>query len=562
MLVCPTCQTPYPDDGRPTCPRDGAGLLELDDRCGTVIGNYRILGLLGRGGMGVVYRAAHVYIDKPVAVKILHDRFARHEDAVERFLREARAATLITHPNIVDVTDFGVLPDGGVFFVMEYLDGHSLDHLIQEAAPLPLLRAINITNQIALALGAAHEKGIIHRDLKPENVIVIARPGRRELVYRPPAAESFVVQPEQAFDFVKVLDFGVAKVREIDEPARAGTLAGTVFGTPQYIAPEQARGQAVDHRADVYALGIVFYEMLTGQVPFDGQSPIDTLAMQIREQPRPPSALAPPGAEVSAAAERLIMRCLDKDPARRPQSMALLGAELQTCFGDVRYRRDAHGLAGLEPRGSWDRAPGEGGGPSRLRKKRLTEELHDLLGGAPEPGAPPASAPPPRRKRLTEELQQLLQPDSAAPAPVVVEAVASTAEVVVEQVEPILASELSSRVRRPAPPPTPLAPDAEKDLFGGRARRATPAAAAPGPRRTTPPATAPGPAAARVAPVGPYPAAPPPGAAAAPRPPGVRAPGSRTALGRAVVAPPRPDAARRDTAVPEPVTEPPDPKKA
>jgi serine/threonine-protein kinase len=518
VLVCPICQTPYPEGPR-RCPRDGAGLLGLDDRCGTIIGNYRILGLLGRGGMGVVYRAAHVYIDKPVAVKILHERFARHEDAVQRFLREARAATLIAHPNIVDVTDFGVLPEGGVYFVMEYLDGRSLDSVVQDEAPLPLLRAINITNQIALALGAAHEKGIIHRDLKPENVIIIPRPGRRELIYRHPPADELVVAPEGSFDFVKVLDFGVAKVREIDESLGSGTLAGTVFGTPQYIAPEQARAAAVDHRVDVYALGIVFYEMLTGRVPFDGASAIEVLAMQIREQPPRPSTVAPAGAEVTPMAEALIMRCLDKDPARRPQSMAELCDELQRCYGEVRYRRHAAGMPGVEPRGAWARAPAPEPPPAPVpRKKRLTEELQELLGSGPVTAAPPPAAPPPaRKKRLTEELQQLLTPDAPA---VVVE---PAPEVVVEPIEPIPATELSSRVRRPAAPPVPLAVDAEKELFGGHGRAAAPPVAAPAP-------------------------------AAAPRAPGVKSPASKTATGRAVVA----AAARpRDQAAPEPVEEPP-----
>ncbi|MBI5482184.1 MAG: serine/threonine protein kinase [Deltaproteobacteria bacterium] len=508
MLVCPSCLTTYPP-GQGRCERDGSMLLWQDDRCGTVIGNYRIIGLLGRGGMGVVYRASHVYIDKAVAVKILHERYARHEEAVQRFLREAKAASHISHPNIVDVTDFGVLPEGGVYFVMEYLEGQSLDNLVASSAPLPLLRSINIVNQIALALGAAHAKGIVHRDLKPENILLIQRPGRRDLVYRAPATGEFVVEPEKTFDFVKVLDFGVAKVHEVDDAGGSGTMAGTIFGTPQYISPEQARAdEDVDHRADVYALGILFYELLTGRVPFDGESAVEILARQIQELPLPPSAIAPQGAEITPAAERLILRAIEKDPARRQQSMAEFCMELKQCFGDVRYRRDARQVpgavdAGIDPR-LWSRPAPEAAPVSRLRPRRLTDELQALLVPPPVP-SPPVEAP--RRKRLTDELQALFRVDEPVPP-------ASTpADVVVEPVEAIPASELSSRVRVPRPPtPPPEEPPVLPDV-------------APAPARL----------------------------------PGQKSPHSRTALGRVVVAapppaapPPEPPAAPPPSAAPDP----------
>ena len=506
--------TTYPP-GAGRCERDGSALLWQDERCGTVIGNYRILGLLGRGGMGVVYRASHVYIDKPVAVKILHERYARHEEAVQRFLREAKAASHISHPNIVDVTDFGVLPEGGVYFVMEFLEGQSLDSLIVKSAPLPLIRSINIVNQIALALGAAHDKGIVHRDLKPENVFIIQRPGRRELVHRSTAPGGFVVEPEGLFDFIKVLDFGVAKVLEIDGPGGSGTMAGTIFGTPQYISPEQARAdEGVDHRADVYALGIVFYELLTGRVPFDGDAAVEILARQLQEAPLPPSAIAPAGAEITPAAERLIMRALEKDPARRPQSMAEFCMELKRCFGEVRYRRDASQVpgavdAGIDPK-LWSSPPPEAVSGSRLRSRRLTEELQELLGPPP---APPVEGP--RRKRLTDELQALFSPGEATPPE------PPPTDVVVEPVEAIPASELSSRIRVPHPPtPPPEEPPVLPDV-------------------------------------------------APPRAPGQKSPHSRTALGRAVVIPPPPPPvppAGRPTAPPPvaphaPVRPPPDPSR-
>jgi serine/threonine protein kinase len=521
MLICPSCLMTYPP-GQGRCERDGSMLLWQDERCGTVIGNYRLLGLLGRGGMGVVYRAAHVYIDKAVAVKILHERYARHEEAVQRFLREAKAASLISHPNIVDVTDFGVLPEGGVYFVMEYLEGQSLDHVVANSAPLPLLRAINMVNQIALALGAAHDKGIVHRDLKPENVLLIQRPGRRDLVYRAPATGEFVVEPEGAFDFVKVLDFGVAKVLELDGAAGSGTMAGTIFGTPQYISPEQARAdESVDHRADVYALGILFYELLTGRVPFDGDSAVEILARQIHERPLPPTAVAPAGAEITPAAERLILRAIEKDPALRQQSMAEFCVELKQCFGEVRYRRDASQLpgavdAGIDPK-LWSRPPPEDVPVSRLRARRLTEELRELL--TPHTTTPPADAP--RKKRLTDELQALFHADAPAPSAPAPPAPAS-AEVVVEPVEAIPASELSSRIRAPRPPTPPL-----------------PTPPLPTPPLPTPPLPMPPLPSTEPAPTASL--APPDVASTASAPslrPGQKSPHSRTALGRAVVAAP------------------------
>src|SRR5678816_90625 len=181
-----------------------------------------------------------IYIKKPVAVKVLHAQFARYQEAIHRFLREARAATSINHPNIVDVTDFGILADGPVYFVMEYLDGKSLEDLIEKEGAVELHRALNIANQIALALDAAHAVGVIHRDLKPDNIMLLKRPGRRDLVRMLPD-QNWITEREESYDFVKVLDFGIAKVLVQDE-LMAETVQGAVFGTPEYMSPEAARG--------------------------------------------------------------------------------------------------------------------------------------------------------------------------------------------------------------------------------------------------------------------------------------------------------------------------------
>jgi serine/threonine protein kinase len=317
-----------------------ARILPADARTGTTVGKYKLHEIVGRGGMGVVYRGEHVYIGKEVAVKILHDGYGGREESVKRFLREARAASLINHPNIVDVTDFGKSSDGTVFFVMELLLGEALDSVLQRDRRLDLMRAITIVNQMAGALGSAHSKGIVHRDLKPENVMLIRREGRRELIrfINDDDGPHQVSEKEKAFDFVKILDFGVAKVRDPDAHEARVTQQGIVFGTPEYMAPETARVGISDPRTDIYALGIMFYEMLTGMVPFTGETPVDVM-LKIVSQPVIPPREKAPDAEITPDAERLIMKSLSKDPRQRHQTMEELFKDLQQCYGSVRYRR-------------------------------------------------------------------------------------------------------------------------------------------------------------------------------------------------------------------------------
>ena len=375
MRLCPRCRASYSGDER-FCVVDARPLIDEASlaRVGTVVGNYRLTDVLGRGGMGTVYKGEHVYIGRQVALKVLHERFARYEEAVKRFLREARAASSINHPNIVDVMDFGPLGDGdGVYFAMEFIEGERLEDVIERDAPLALHRAITILSQIASALAAAHEQGIVHRDLKPENVMLTRRPGRRDLVHAhqdPSGGQRFVIEPEGSYDFVKILDFGIAKVLEPDAADHSvGTAVGTIIGTPAYMSPEAAKGLPdVDHRADIYALGVIFYDLLTGHPPFEGGAPVEILSRQIGEAPIPPRQAAPE-AEIAEAAERLILRALEKDPARRHQSMEELRDDLRGCFGSVAYKREA------------DRVPGAraAGVDPGARARRLTEELDDWL---------------------------------------------------------------------------------------------------------------------------------------------------------------------------------------
>jgi serine/threonine-protein kinase len=342
-------------------------LVEEQDlaRLGQTVGNYRLDRILGRGGMGTVYSGEHVYIKKPVAVKVLHPQFARYPDAVNRFLREARAASSINHPNIVDVTDFGVLADGLVYFVMEFLEGKSLEDLIEKEGAVELHRALNVINQCTYALEAAHALGVIHRDLKPDNIMLLERPGRRDIVRMVTGGQGghWVTERERSYDFVKVLDFGIAKILAPDELG-TDTLQGAVFGTPEYMSPEAARGDDVDIRTDVYSLGVILFDMVCGRPPFEAEAGSEVLAKQINAPVPSPRAVAPTR-EITEGAERVIMRAMAKDPTRRYQTMAEMRTDLSQAYGSVSFRR--HVPVDGTPRGA------------EARKKRLTEEIDDWL---------------------------------------------------------------------------------------------------------------------------------------------------------------------------------------
>ncbi|MDI1450708.1 serine/threonine-protein kinase [Polyangium sp. 6x1] len=268
---------------------------------------YKIEKLLGEGGMGFVYLARHKVIDKKVAVKVLRSDMARDREILERFLQEARAASSIGNPHIIDISDFGDLPDGSTYFVMEFLDGKSLIQLNEDKAKRlePELIA-KIAIQMANGLAAAHERGIIHRDLKPENIFIIQRGIDKE--------------------FVKILDFGIAKVATSGDNKL--TRAGAVFGTPHYMSPEQAAGAPLDHRTDIYSLGIMLYEMVSNQLPFVADNFMGILSQHMYQ---PPTPLAKLGLEPPCPPdlEAIIFKCLSKVPEDRYPDMAALAADLQ-----------------------------------------------------------------------------------------------------------------------------------------------------------------------------------------------------------------------------------------
>ena len=271
----------------------------------TVDGRYKLESVLGEGGMGVVYKCSHTIIGKQVAMKLLRADLARDQEVTERFLNEAKSASAIGNPHIIDISDFGQFPDGSTYFVMEYLDGEPLANLVEGGKLVPVERLLAITRQLAEGLSAAHRAGIVHRDLKPDNIFLVTR-GQRK-------------------NFVKILDFGIAKV---SKSADKLTQAGAVFGTPHYMSPEQAAGTTVDHRCDVYALGVIMYEMASGQLPFDADTFMGILTQHMYKSPPSLREVAKSEVALPPELEAIILKCLSKRAEERYQDMDSLIADL------------------------------------------------------------------------------------------------------------------------------------------------------------------------------------------------------------------------------------------
>jgi len=303
MLQCPRCGRRFSNDVL-VCPADQTPLqadatiadIPIDPLLGHVFDEkYRVDARLGGGGMGTVYRATHLLIDRPVAIKVLSQRFVGDETAQQRFRREARAAGRMQHPNAVNVTDFGATADGYLYIVMELLEGHTLRDLLIREGPFDVARAVSIMLQTCAAVAAAHDAALIHRDLKPANIFIAQRPDT------PP--------------MVKVLDFGVAKFaveEQADDDYQTLTQVGALIGTPRYMSPEQCSGSGpVTAASDVYSLGIILYEMLSGTPPFNAETPLAIVFRQVSEPPPPLPASVP------EKLRALIERALAKDPAKR-----------------------------------------------------------------------------------------------------------------------------------------------------------------------------------------------------------------------------------------------------
>jgi serine/threonine protein kinase len=353
----------------------------------TLVDRYVIAKKLGEGGMGAVYLATHNLLEKQVALKILHGEFARKPDLVERFMQEAKAASRIRHENVIDISDFGATPEGLVFFAMELLKGHDLHDEIARARVsghlLPWARTKKIFLQICAALSAAHAKGVVHRDLKPENVYLV----------------EFLGDP----DFVKLLDFGIAKLTDTGEGegGRKLTKTGMLFGTPEYMSPEQARGEQVDHRVDVYAMGCILFQLVTNRVPFEADNFMGVLSMHLTEPP--PSIPVEVFDQIGAprALAQIIDRALDKNRDARYQTIDDLANAVREACGDplVTDRNTQPRPASVpSPAQTTQRraqTPTSGGVPSAVKGEASTRVRTQWTGNisVPEETVPPDAKP-------------------------------------------------------------------------------------------------------------------------------------------------------------------------
>jgi serine/threonine-protein kinase len=330
-------------------------------------GQFQILQKIGSGGMGSVYKAAQPAMNRMVAVKILHPKLTNRKDLVSRFRREARAMSHLAHPNTVKVLLYGDLDDGSLYIVMEYLEGKNLNQVVRKEGPLSVERAIPILIQVCGALQEAHLQGIIHRDLKPENIFLSTNGGLK--------------------DYPKVLDFGLAKVteRELRPGSVMLTQEGMVFGTPEFMSPEQAQGKPLDPRSDIYSLAVILYEVLTGKLPFDARTPMEYIQMHVT---RPPISLDEriPGKRFPSGLSKVLNRALEKEPEDRYANAADFANALKPFAG-----LQGKGFTAMMPRGTADALIQSGLDPQAATAPAPAPPDH------PSPAASPTGATPPAR---------------------------------------------------------------------------------------------------------------------------------------------------------------------
>ena len=371
MKICTTCGQEWPDDQK-FCPNDGSGLRSAGktaDMVGSVIAErYHITKKLGEGGMGAVYLGEHVKMGRKSAIKVMSQSMANDTDSIARFNREAANAARINHPNVCAIYDFGETPDGVIYLAMEYIEGEALTDLIEREGSLPAHRAVKILRQAGEALQTAHDMGIVHRDLKPDNIMIAkGRDG----------------------DVVKVVDFGIAKAMGPEEGQNV-TKTGLVVGTPEYMSPEQLSGDKLDGRSDIYSLALVFFRMLTGDLPFQADSAQEVMIKRLTDEPAPLNTVLPEG-NFPEALQRVLNRALARMPAERYASAA-------------QFANDAEVAIGGMPTSAPAAAPDPEGATQVMDAAATAAIARTRVGGrakTPDTAQPLASRPPAPKKKPT-----------------------------------------------------------------------------------------------------------------------------------------------------------------
>jgi serine/threonine protein kinase len=440
MKYCPACHKTYPGEYN-VCPADQTGLQNAHElQPGMIIRNkYQILDRIGIGGMGVVYRGRHLTFNELCAIKIVNDVIAGDKNFLQRFQTEAVVTRKLRHPNAVRVDDFDYTEDGRPFIVMELVEGKNIGEVLQEEGPFSVPRAVRIATQAARALGVAHKLGVVHRDIKPANIILTTG--------------------EQGEEIAKVLDFGIAKLREAAGDAQPGmTMTGMVVGTPLYMSPEQFMGKKaageIDGRTDIYSLGVVLYQMVTAQLPFDGDTPYSLMMQHIQGTVRPPHELAP-DLHIPESLSQVILKAIDKTRDQRFQTAEELIAALNQVSDQV----------GADPAtsGQATRVVVEGSrAPSEVAKTPLTNAT------APgSPAASPRTSPGPVPGPSSRASQLRTTPVPVAPPKSVTSPAASvsTPAPTVPMTLPGVAQPASVGSAMPAPANTVLVNSSAQHLF-------------------------------------------------------------------------------------------------